>query len=84
MNMKNPVSEVGKGERVNVEPMLTDLFDHPFTGTVVGYKRGSPGEGIFIQVKDMDDDIWDCCPEQISHNTDGILHADSCGHLTDL
>jgi len=84
MNMNNTAEDFSKGERVNVEPMPNDLFDHPFTGYVVGFKQGDTSSGTFVQVKDMDDDVWDCCPEQVSSNTDEIMHADSCGHCSDL
>lgn len=81
--MNNTVEDFSKGQRVNVEPMKDDLFDHPFTGCVVGFKQGDTSCGTYVQVKDMDDDVWDCVPEQFSSNTDEIMHADSCGHLAE-
>ena len=81
MNISYIAEDFSRGTRVNVEPLPDDFFSHPFTGYVVGYKKGSLGEGTLVQVRDLDDDTWDCCPEQLSYNTDELMHADSCGHI---
>ena len=53
------------GDTVNAEPKDGD-FSHEFTGTVVG-KHIVTG---LIQVRDQDDDVFDCEPCQLSFNTD--------------
>lgn len=80
MNMNNTAEDFSIGQRVNVEPLPEDFFE-PFTGRVVGFRQCTTTNGKFVQVRDMDDEDWDCCPEQVSPNTDEIMHSDSCGHL---
>lgn len=83
MNTNRTWKDFYVSQRVNVEPLPDDVFSQPFTGYVVGFKQGDTSCGTLVQVKDLDDDTWDCVPEQVSPNTDEIMHADSCGHLTD-
>lgn len=52
------------GDRVDVNAEPDDLFLHNFTGTVIGFKDN------FVQVKDQDDDVWDCEPDQLTLNSD--------------
>lgn len=56
------------GSEVNVTARPDDMFNHDFTGTVIGYKDE------FVQVRDQDDDVWDCEPSQLEFNTDAIMH----------
>lgn len=58
----------GVGSTVNVEHRADDMFNHDFTGQIAGI------HGEFITVVDGDGDHWDCDPEQLSHNTDDIMH----------
>lgn len=58
----------GIGTTVNVKAHPTDDVFNDFTGTVTGYKDQ------FVQVRDQDDNVWDCDPEQLKFNTDAILH----------
>ena len=55
------------GQTVNAHPKDGD-FEHSFTGTVISKEKG------FIQVRDQDDDVFDCDPDQLTVNTDDIMH----------
>jgi hypothetical protein len=63
------LDEFGIGEKVNVHRLMDDLFDHDFTGTV------HSKTDKFVVVEDQDGDCWDCIPDQLSHNTDDIMHG---------
>lgn len=65
--MKDTQDYFPVGTTVNVKPWPNDYF-HDFTGTVIGHK------GELVQVRDQDDDVFDCDPEQVSFNTDDIMH----------
>ena len=41
-----------------------ELYNHDFTGTVMGY------HGKYVQVKDQEDDVWDCEPLLITLSED--------------
>ena len=53
-----------KGDYVEVMECLNDEFCN-FIGTVVGLK-GNEDEGIIVQVKDQDDNVWDVDEHQCS------------------
>ena len=67
MNAKNTLEDFSIGDTVNVDPMENDLFDN-FTGRIIARR------GAFFIVEDQEGEAWDCFPEQISHNTDDIMH----------
>lgn len=50
------------GDMVNVRIKPNDLFTNDFSGTVVGRK----GKNMkIIQVRDQDDNVWDCDEDQV-------------------
>lgn len=55
------VHDFQPGDRVNVVPRNNDLFAWEWTGTVIGYAQ----DNTFVQVRDQDDDVFDCDPEQL-------------------
>ena len=65
------LDECHVGMRVNVERRNGDQFNHDFTGTI---KEVHSDRGLVI-VEDQDGDCWDCEPDQLSHNTDDIMHG---------
>jgi len=73
MNLKNTIGDFSIGETVNVESTVYDIFLNDFTGTVKGFRFS---EGLVV-VEDQDGDCWSCIPDQLSHNTDNIMHAQS-------
>ena len=68
--MKKTLDMFGVGNVVNAHPKNGD-FDHTFTGIVIGHKQG------FVQVRDQDGDVFDCEPDQLSFNTDDIMHENA-------
>jgi hypothetical protein len=67
MNNKNTLEDFGIGDQVNVEAMENDAFND-FTGRIIG-RRGN-----FFVIEDQEEEAWDCLPEQVSVNTDDIMH----------
>lgn len=53
---------------VNVKATDDDIF-HDFTGTIIGI------HGDYIMVQDQDEQVFDCYPDQLTPNTDYIMHA---------
>jgi len=65
-----------KGEVVNVTVDSDDVLTENFRGTIQGIRY--VGEEFFVQVKpDDSDEVWDFRTDQISPNTDAIMHAES-------
>ena len=51
------------GERVVVIPRLrNDIVRNEFMGVVIGIK-----DGRYVQVKDQEDNVFDCEPVQVHH-----------------
>lgn len=50
------------GDLVFVTKFDDDIFNHGFTGVVVGYRSG------FICVVDGDEEVWDCYEEQLENS----------------
>jgi len=48
------------GTEVIAEPLDGDFLNE-FQGVVIGYKQGG-----YIQVKDQDDNVWDCDASQLT------------------
>lgn len=65
------LDEFGIGDTVNVTRLMDDQFNHDFTGHV----KAKRPEHNLITVEDQDGDCWDCIPDQLSHNTDDIMHG---------
>jgi len=67
----NTLEDFGLGDTVNVFPLPNDAFDN-FTGIIIARR------GPFFIVEDQDPaafgETWDCLPEQVSPNTDDIVH----------
>ena len=56
-------------DAVNVFPKYNDeLFNHQFIATVIDKNA------TYIIVEDQDGDCFTVDPDQISHNTDAIMH----------
>ncbi len=68
--MKDIEDIFGIGDEVNVTARPDDLFNHDFTGYVIGHRNG------YVQVKDQDDDVWECDAEQLSHCSDKYFHGE--------
>lgn len=62
------VSDFVKGDLVNVEAD-GEYVPYDFTGRVVGHRLDE-----WVQVKDQNDDVFDCLPEQLSFSSDGEMH----------
>ena len=71
MNMT--LDEVSKGMSVNVERMEGDLFNHSFSGTVIGFRFPANGPAL-ITVEDEDGFPYDVELGQLSHNSDECVH----------
>ena len=67
--MKMNIEDFEVGMNLNVRRMMHDLFNHNFTGHVISCNRG------YVQVRDQDDDVWDCVPEQLTCSSDDIMHG---------
>lgn len=58
------------GDTVNVRRQDEhDMFNHGFTGRVIDKNA------IYVIVEDQDGDCFSCNPEQLSFNTDDIMHV---------
>lgn len=67
MDMNKTLEDFHVGQSVNVTALPNDLF-HNFTGTV------KEVNAVYIIVTDQDGDCYDCEPNQLSANTDEIMH----------
>lgn len=65
------IDDFHTGEQVNVKKFDDDLFDHDFTGTVVGIRYNMS----LVTVEDQDGDCWDCEPGQLSFSSDKEMHG---------
>ena len=48
------------GKDLEVTKQEDDTFNHDFVGTGMSANKG------YIQVRDQDDDVWDCNPSQLT------------------
>ena len=63
------VNDIEVGKQYNVHKRDEyDLFNHTFVGTVLHVGRFS------VSVEDQDGDIFDVEPDQLTVNTDDIMH----------
>jgi hypothetical protein len=64
-------SDLPSGSLVNVEYLAGDLFNHDFIGVVIGHKVNRDGELEMVKVRDQDNDVWDCLPQQVAICNEG-------------
>lgn len=67
MKMKNTIGIFRTGDEVNVIRKQDDVFQNDFTGTVVGFRADQ-----YVQVRDQDDNTWDCDPDQLELTGDEL------------
>ena len=53
------MDKFNKGDTVDVRPTQNDLFEHEWTGKVIGYRMG------YVVVIDQDGNAFDCSEEQL-------------------
>jgi hypothetical protein len=69
------LDEISVGTNVNVKWTKGDMFDHDFTGYVVGIRLDDEC-GTLVMVEDQDGIAWDVELWQLSFSSDDIVHGD--------